>query len=112
MPQGLPEVCVADFFRIADALLLPSKEEGFGIPILEAGIASMPIFCTDLDPLKALAGEWASYFSVNDEPKNIAKLIADKLDDNNSYQLRKKVRQNYTWSAVYQNQIAPLLVVE
>ncbi len=109
MPQGLPDICVSDFYKIADALLLPSKEEGFGIPILEAGLASMPIFCTDLAPLKALAGKWATYFSYDEKPKDIARLIVDRLKKDPIFQLRIKVRQKYTWSAVYQRQIAPLL---
>ena len=109
VPQGLPDICVGDIYRIADALLLPSREEGFGIPILEAGLAGIPIFCTDLPPLKSLAGKWATYFSIDEDPKAIAKIMCERLKTDPTYRLKVEVRQKYTWTAVYQQQIAPLL---
>jgi glycosyltransferase involved in cell wall biosynthesis len=109
VPEGLPGPTVAEFYRLADALLLTSREEGFGIPILEAGLARMPVFCTDLPPLRALAEDCATYFSPDDNPIYIAKLIAKKLTYDPSYQLRIRVRQEYTWDAIYRRMIVPLL---
>jgi glycosyltransferase involved in cell wall biosynthesis len=108
-PEGIPEAGVAELYRVADAMLLPSREEGFGIPVLEAGLARLPIFCSDLQALRALAGEWAVYFSPDDSPRSIAKQIAKYLKADPRYQLQTRVRQEYTWEAVYQRQIAPLL---
>jgi mannosylglucosylglycerate synthase len=109
VPEGLPGPTVAEFYRLADALLLTSREEGFGIPILEAGLSRMPVFCTDLPPLRALAQECATYFSPDENPIYIARLIAKKLTNDPSYQLRVRVRQEYTWDAIYRRMIAPLL---
>ena len=109
VPEGLPGPTVAEFYRLADALLLTSREEGFGIPILEAGLSRMPVFCTDLPPLRALAEECATYFSPDENPIYIARLIAKKLTNDPSYQLRVRVRQEYTWDAIYRRMIAPLL---
>jgi len=109
MPEGLPDVCISDFYRIADALLITSKEEGFGIPILEAGLSSLPIFCTDLPPLRALAGKYATYFSPAENPKRVSKQIIHRLHNDPAYQLKVRVRHKYTWTAVYHRQIAPLL---
>ena len=109
VPEGLPGPTVAEFYRLADALLLTSREEGFGIPIIEAGLSRMPVFCTDLPPLRALAGECATYFSPDDNPIYIAKLIAKRLSNDLTYQLRIRVRQEYTWEAIYRRMIAPLL---
>ncbi|NMB89501.1 MAG: glycosyltransferase family 4 protein [Chloroflexi bacterium] len=109
LPDGLPEECVADFYRIADALLLPSREEGFGIPMLEAGLSRLPIFCSRLDALHALAGEWATYFSPDDSPRQVAALIAGRLEKDPAFRLRVQIRQAYTWQAVYETRIAPLL---
>jgi glycosyltransferase involved in cell wall biosynthesis len=109
VPDGLPGPTVAEFYRLADALLLTSREEGFGIPILEAGLSRMPVFCTDLPPLRALAEECATYFSPDENPIYIARLIAKKLTNDPSYQLRVRVRQEYTWDAIYRRMIAPLL---
>lgn len=108
-PDGLPESDVAALYRLADALFLPSREEGFGIPILEAGLASLPVFCTHLSSLRALAGDSAVYFSPDDLPMKVAALVRDRLADDPVYQLRARVRLNYTWEAVYRREIAPLL---
>ncbi|MEW6406880.1 MAG: glycosyltransferase family 4 protein, partial [Chloroflexota bacterium] len=34
----LPDEMISDMFNLSDALLLPSLEEGFGIPLIEAGL--------------------------------------------------------------------------
>ncbi|HVN55864.1 MAG TPA: glycosyltransferase family 4 protein [Anaerolineaceae bacterium] len=108
-PDGLTDVEVAEFYRLADALLLTSREEGFGIPILEAGLGRLPIFCTDLPPLRDLAGGWASYFSPDDPPAHVARVIAGGLARDPQYQLRSRVLSEFTWEAIYYNRIAPLL---
>ncbi|MBN1429265.1 MAG: glycosyltransferase [Anaerolineae bacterium] len=105
----LPDAVIADFYRLADALIMPSREEGFGIPIIEAGLARLPIFCTDISPLQALAGKEAVYFSPDADPRDVANLIADKLTGDATYRLRRRVRCAYTWQGVYTERIAPLL---
>jgi mannosylglucosylglycerate synthase len=107
--EGLPEEIVTDLYRVADALFMPSREEGFGIPILEAGLSRMPIFCSNIPQLRALAGEYGSYFSPDDHPNQVARMIVQRLRSDPIYQMRVKVRKEYTWDAVYQNKIAPLL---
>jgi glycosyltransferase involved in cell wall biosynthesis len=108
VPDGLESESVAGFYRLADAMLLPSREEGFGIPILEAGIARIPIFCSDLPPLKALAGAWAKYFDPSDKPGKIARLIAQTLTEDPAYNLRMHMRSAFTWEAIYKTRMAPL----
>jgi glycosyltransferase involved in cell wall biosynthesis len=108
-PDYLPDAVIADFYRLADALLLPSREEGFGIPVLEAGLAGLPVFCADIPPLRALAGEQATYFSPEVEPAALASAIARRLTDDPVYELRRRVRGDFTWEGVYARQIAPLL---
>jgi mannosylglucosylglycerate synthase len=109
LPEGLPDETVSDLYRIADALLMPSREEGFGIPILEAGLSRMPIFCSNIPQLRALAGEYGTYFSPDEDPSQVARLIVQRLRSDPLYQMRVRVRQEYTWDAVYQKKIAPLL---
>ena len=60
--EYLPDAVIADFYRLADALFLPSREEGFGIPLLEAGLAGLPVFCADIPALRELGGDNAAYF--------------------------------------------------
>lgn len=105
----LPDEVIADFYRLADALILPSREEGFGIPLIEAGLARLPVFCTDIAPLRALGGEEAVYFSPDVDPHQVAALIAHRLDGDATYRLQRRVRHAYTWQGVYAERIAPLL---
>ncbi len=105
----LPDEVIADFYSLADALLMPSREEGFGLPILEAGLAGLPVFCSDIPPLRSLGGNQALYFSPDASPKQVAEMVATRLTPDPVFQLRQRVRTTYTWERVYQERIAPLL---
>lgn len=105
----LPDAVITDFYRFADALFMPSREEGFGIPILEAGLAGIPVFCSDIEPLRKLGGEQALYFSPDTEPEEVAALIINHLDSLLSFKLRARVRMRYTWEDIYADIIAPIL---
>ena len=107
--EYLPDRVIGDFYRLADALLLPSREEGFGIPMLEAALVGLPIFCADISPLRAIAGDKAAYFSPDIHPVTLANDIKNWLLNDDIYQLRRHVRQNYTWKDIYRKRIAPLL---
>lgn len=107
--EYLPEVVIADLYRVADALLLPSWEEGFGIPMLEAGLVGLPIFCADIPVLHEIAGSHAVFFSPEIEPAELAQLILKELGANGTYQLKRRIRRRYTWSGIFAERIAPLL---
>ena len=102
---------IADFYRLADALFMPSREEGFGIPVIEAGLSRLPIFCADIAPLRELAGERATYFSPDGSPEQIASQVAGRLTTDPNYTMGVHVRTAYTWEGVYARRIAPLLAL-
>jgi glycosyltransferase involved in cell wall biosynthesis len=101
---------VSDFYHLADALFLPSREEGFGIPVLEAGLANLPIFCSDIPPLRNLGSSYVDYFSPDDDPEKIANTIVNRLSSNPVFRLRTNVRRQYGWEGIYTRHIAPLLI--
>jgi glycosyltransferase involved in cell wall biosynthesis len=107
--QTLSDDEIADFYRLADVLFLPSREEGFGIPILEAGLAGIPVFCSDIPPLRELGSRDATYFSPDGDPKKIADQLGTWLAASPVFALGKRIRSDYAWSRIYQRQIAPLL---
>ncbi len=98
-----------DLFLLADALFFPSEREGFGIPILEAGLARLPIFCSDLPPFRESAGDYAHYFSPDALADEIAQQIIDMLSRNPAYQLKRRVMQEYAWERIFTQQIVPLV---
>lgn len=105
----LPDEVIADFYRLADALFMPSREEGFGIPIVEAAFSKLPVFCTDIEPLRALGVHDVTYFSPDANPETVAAQIADRLQHDPQYQIAVRLRQAYTWDNIYTEHIAPLL---
>jgi glycosyltransferase involved in cell wall biosynthesis len=107
--RALPNDVVADLYRLSHALILPSREEGFGIPMLEAGLARLPVFCADIAPLRALGGGNVTYFSPDADPALVATAIAERLANDPSYRFAVRVRQGYTWEQVYAECIEPLL---
>ncbi len=111
--QGRPlvpdDATMANLFLLADALLFPSREEGFGIPVLEAGLVRLPIFCSSIEPLQASGQTEAYYFSPDAEPEAVAGLIARHLLSDRAFRLRRRVRTEYTWERIVRSKLIPLL---
>lgn len=104
----LPDEVIADFYRIADALFFPSREEGFGIPLIEAAFSHLPAFCADIPPLRKLGLNDAQFFSPDEDPARVANMIADYFQTSMPARLAIRARTSFRWEAIYQQQIAPL----
>lgn len=50
----------------AAALVLPSRDEGFGLPVLEAMACDVPVVCTDVDSLREVGGRYAHLVPYGD----------------------------------------------
>ncbi|MGC8786604.1 MAG: glycosyltransferase, partial [Anaerolineae bacterium] len=96
-------------YLLADALFFPSLGEGFGIPILEAGLLRLPIFCSRIPPLQATGGSEVYYFFPSAEPADAATLVADKLLTNGAFRLRRRVLQQFRWETIVHNLVIPLI---
>ncbi len=108
-PLLLDDVELANLFQIADAMMFPSRQEGFGIPILEAGLARLPIFATDLPPFRESAASEATLFDLDTPPSQVADQIVTALQTDRGFQLRRRVLKKYTWRRIIETQILPLL---
>jgi mannosylglucosylglycerate synthase len=108
--QYVPDAVISDLYHLADALFLPSREEGFGIPILEAGLAGLPIFCSDIPPLRSLGSSNVAYFSPDANPAELANRIVNHLSFDPIFRMRARVRRGFSWEGIYAHEIAPLLV--
>ncbi len=106
----LPMRTIYGLYRFTDALLFPSFQEGFGIPILEAGMVNMPIFCSDIPPFHETAFDMANYFDPAGDPAQIAEKIHQVISQNKTINHRKKVKQQYTWKNIFTQQIEPLVL--
>ena len=108
-PQYLPDEVVADFFRLADLLIFPSFREGFGIPVLEAGLVQLPVFASNIPPVRESAAEYAHLFDPSGDPQDAAGSILNYLEMNASYHLKRRVLDNYTWKAIIEQKIIPFI---
>ncbi len=66
-------------FSAATAMVFPSKFEGFGLPILEAFQARLPVICSNATTLPEVAGDAALYFDP-DSPAELATLMRKFLE--------------------------------
>ena len=105
----LDDAELANFYQIADAMLFPSRQEGFGIPILEAGLARLPIFATDLPPFRESAAAKATLFPLDTPFAEVAATITTTLQTDRAFQLRRRVRTHFTWQGIVKHKILPLL---
>jgi len=97
-------------YRVSDMLLFPSDREGFGLPVLEAGLAGLLVVISDIPPLRELAGRDAVYIHLGDASDVVAKKITTALKRRPELQFRKKVIKNYAWEAVFAARILPAAI--
>jgi glycosyltransferase involved in cell wall biosynthesis len=108
-PGRVSHRLVAELYRWADALLFPSLQEGFGLPMLEAGLARLPIFCMDLPVLQVTGEDDVSYFSPETTPAALAEQIRNTLAAPGPAALRRRVLDEYNWETIYRKGLLPLL---
>ncbi len=101
---------IGDLMRVSDLVFMPSHQEGFGMSVLEAGIAGIPVFSTPIPAAVEIGQKDVHLIDIQAPPKETAQQIAAWAQVNPIYNLRKRTRLNYTWQAIFQRQIKPLLL--
>ncbi len=79
-PGWISESDLEDLYGVASCFVLPSFQEGFGLPVLEAMARGLPVACSDTSSLVEVAGDAALFFDPRDE-QQIAEQIARLLSD-------------------------------
>jgi glycosyltransferase involved in cell wall biosynthesis len=97
-------------YRTSDMLLFPSEREGFGLPVLEAGLAGLLVVINDIPVLRELAGRNAVYIHLGDSADIVARNVIQSFKKNPQYQYRKKVLSTYSWDAVFEDWILPAIL--
>ncbi len=108
-PFLVSEAMVAQLYLVADGLLFPSLREGFGLPILEAGLLRVPIFAADIPPLRETGGTDIVTFDPQGDPAVAARRIADTLRALPAARLRRRVLARYRWERLIRERVVPLI---
>jgi glycosyltransferase involved in cell wall biosynthesis len=93
----------------ADALLYTTRQEGFGLPLLEAAAYRIPIFCSDIEPLRSLAPPGAVLLDLRGSPRKIATSIVTRLDNDPTFASRKQLIRCHSAQRLYMEKIEPFL---
>lgn len=100
---------LAGLYRLADALLFPSHQEGFGLPVLEAALHRLPVFCADIEPMNGLLAHSVHVFDPTSSAGEVATMIERTLDRSAPQRARRETVRRYSWNSVWKHFLNPLL---
>ncbi|WP_031465463.1 glycosyltransferase family 4 protein [Sciscionella sediminilitoris] len=92
----------------AAALVLPSRDEGFGLPVLEALACNVPVVCTDVPALREVAGGHATLVPYG-EPEALGAALAEVLDaepEPGTWMARRNHAAGFTWRRCAEETVA------
>lgn len=96
-------------YQTADAIVLPSRYEGFGFPVVEGMACGTPVICSDIPVLREIGGE-AAYYTDLGNPSSLADGIRAVL---NTPELQNRMitmgfdqARKFTWTAAARQTIA------
>ena len=90
------------------ALVALPHGEGFGLPLLEAGMIKLPIACTEIPPFMEV-GKDVCFFRPSDPPLFIAGRIIEYLSRTTTHRMFRKVMKEYVLYEVCKNHLLPYL---
>jgi glycosyltransferase involved in cell wall biosynthesis len=102
LPDWLQEADLEGLYRLARCVALPSRLEGFGLPVLEAMARGVPVACSNTTALPEVAGDAALLFHPEDQEAVVAKLTRLIEDNSLHRELASRGRARaaqFTWEA-------------
>jgi glycosyltransferase involved in cell wall biosynthesis len=91
----IPRKDLYELFRTARGFIYPSMFEGFGMPVLEAMAAGVPVACSDIPPLREIADGCVRFFNPEDESE-IHKAMLQLLEPADTQAAQNRAHQ-FTW---------------
>lgn len=98
--HGVSDEEYSSLLDSATALVTASKDEGFGLPVIEAMARGVPVAVSDIPIFHEIAAEAAVYFDPND-PSSAASAIEELTDEQTWKRLSERGRarsQTFDWS--------------
>ncbi|MCF7884940.1 MAG: glycosyltransferase [Candidatus Marinimicrobia bacterium] len=98
VPSGHNPKIVRDLYFVCHLVLYLSNDEGFGIPLLEAAAARVPIVLSDLQVFKEIAQDEAVYLPNTLDQEEAAERLKNIIDMKVSYlNLNMRITRHYNW---------------
>jgi glycosyltransferase involved in cell wall biosynthesis len=98
--ESVSDDAMVAFLRAAALAVLPSTDEGFGLPVAEAAACGCPVICSDAASLPEVLDEPAALFDPLD-PASISTAIARALTDQDHRDVLRRAgeraRGRWTW---------------
>ncbi len=100
---GVPLAETVFFYRAADALVYPSFNETFGLPILEAMACACPVVTSNTSSMPEIAGD-AAMLAAPSKPDSIARAMIDVAGPERDRLRARGLRRasKFTWGATAQ----------
>ncbi|MBN1438251.1 MAG: glycosyltransferase family 4 protein [Anaerolineales bacterium] len=106
---GLDDGVMGELYRLCDLMLMPSLREGFGMPVLEAGLAGRAVFASRMPAMENIDPELVHVLDPGGTPEEAARRILDWMAADKEFRLRRSIRRELTWEAVYCRSIRELV---
>ncbi|KGB99037.1 MULTISPECIES: glycosyltransferase family 4 protein [Burkholderia] len=103
--HGCSDAEVRALYSASSGLIMASHNEGFGLPIVEAFQAGLPVLARDIPVFREVAGDQARYFSGTD-PHGLAATLRDWAA--NGFTPRPRSGSEFTWDNCYQKMCAAI----
>lgn len=119
---------VHSLYAVADVCIFASQQEGFGIPVLEAGLAQNVLVLSRIPVLREIADR-ASGCEVVWVPEKgarrrgtsletlgrkqadaVAGRVATKVQGSSQFRFRKTVIARYSWGRLFRTQLEPMVL--
>jgi glycosyltransferase involved in cell wall biosynthesis len=99
------DATLRDLYLLADCLLLPAKEEGFGLPVIEAAQFRLPIWCGKIPSSEQLLEDGSIFLFENagQLPGALAWLEAQP-----TFRQQRHARRLSDPAAIYRDHYEPL----
>jgi glycosyltransferase involved in cell wall biosynthesis len=109
MPLTIDLAGVAELYRIADIVFMPSLREGFGLPVLEAGLTRQAVFTTEIPAVDEVGADGVHLIAAGESADQVAARMVEWAKGDVEQRLRRRVRQGFTWQAIFERDIEPML---
>ena len=108
--EGPTDATIQALYQNALAVAFPTKNEGFGLPIVEAFLHGTPVLASDIPVLREVGGETADYFD-NTDVNSLLEAVDRLLSDETAYRKKREAITGYrprTWDEAAEDMAAAL----